>query len=488
MTVPRSYDAIVIGGGANGLVAATYLAKAGKKTLLLEARDKLGGLCAATGLGEGFSGATGVQTLYALDPFVARELKLSKNGLRFASRELALTGLRRDGKHIVISKDVHATVSSIAVHSQRDADAWPLFSKELFELARAMRPLWWEARGALPDGVEGQKIERISRMGAGAWLHSWFEGDALKATLCFDSIAGGVSVLEPGSALSLVWRAAQEMSGLQGAVAIPQGGSAALIDALTSSARGAGCELRTGLAAGRVVLDGERVAGVQMLSGETCFAPLVFSAMNSFHAFSKLLPPGALGISGTETVRQYSTVAEARVVMVLRSMPRLVSERMQPPSRFILAERPEVYVAAEMMARSGDVADELPVEFATPTMNDASIAPTGQHILSALVRPVPRYPVEGRSALAVKLKARVVASIERLAPGFSRDISDVVILDPNDAKAGPLSVSHMLSTAIRRIETPIAGLFLCGADAEPVPAVSGRAARIAVALALAFRP
>lgn len=488
MTVPRSYDAVVIGGGANGLVAATFLAKAGKKTLLLEARKKLGGLCAATDLGEGFSGATGVQSIHALDPLVTRELKLSTNGLRFANRELALVGLRGDGKHILISKDVHGTASSIAVHSQRDADAWPFFHKELFALARAMRPFWWQVRGTLPDGVEGQKIERIARMGAGAWLDSWFESDALKATLCFDSTAGGVSVLEPGSALSLVWRAAQEMSGLQGAVAIPQGSSAALIDALASSARAAGCELRTGLEAGRVILDGERVAGVQMLSGETCFAPLVFSAINSFHASSKLLPPCALGISGTETALRNSCLAEVRVVIALRSAPQIAAASLLSTSRFVLAERPEVYVAAEMTARNGDVANEIPVEFVIPTMMDASIAPPGQHILSVLMRPVPRYPAEGWSALAVKLRARVVASIERLVPGVSQDISNVVILDPNDAKAGPpLSVSHMLSTAIRRIETPIAGLFLCGADAEPVPAVSGRAARIAVGLAMALR-
>lgn len=489
MTAPRSYDAIVIGGGASGLVAAAYLARAGKKTLLLEARDKLGGLCAAANLGAGFSGAIGVQTLYALDPLVARELKLPKNGLRFASRDLALTGLRRDGKHIVISKDMHDTASSIAAHSQRDADAWPLFRKELFELARAMRPLWWEARGTLPDGVEGRKIERIARMGASAWLDSWFESEALKAALCFDSAAGGISILEPGSALSLVWRAAQEMSGLQGAVTIPQDGPVSLVEALMSAARGAGCELRTGALVDRVILDSDCAAGVQMQSGETCFAPFVFSALSSCRAFSQLVPPGALGVAVAEVSRRVSPLAEARMLVTLRRAPQIASDAILPASRFVLAEKPEAYAMAEMTARSGDIADELPIEFVIPTTIDASLAPPGQHILSALVRPVPRYPAEGWPALASKLRAQVVASIERLVPGFTRDISRVEILDPDDAEAGsPLSVPRMLMTAAHRIETPVAGLFLCGADAEPVPAVSGRAARIAVALAMAVRP
>ncbi|HEY2032104.1 MAG TPA: NAD(P)/FAD-dependent oxidoreductase [Rhizomicrobium sp.] len=488
MSGPESNDAIVIGGGTSGLVAAAYLAKTGKKVLLLEAKDKLGGLCAPGNLAEGFKIAAGAQTLYALDPVVVRELKLPKKGLRFASRELALTGLRSDGKHVVISGDVHDTASSIALHSQRDADTWPRFRKELFEMARAMRPLWWESQGAFPTGIEGQKIERLARMSSGAWLDSWFESDAIKATLCFDSTAGGHSVLEPGSALSLVWRAAQEMSGLQGAVAIPRGGLAALTEALIAAAQDAGCEIRSGVEVVRVILDGERAAGVQMRSGETCFAPLVFSAIGSFRLFSRLLLPGTLGIARTEASRRRPSVAQARVVMTLRRVPQISSDAILPASRFILAERLETYVAADLAARNGDLSDELPMEFVIPTTADASLAPPGQHILSARVRPVPRYPAEGWAALSTRLGGQVVASLERLVPGLSRDIAHIEISRPDLLEnALPLNVPHMLTTAARRVETPIAGLFLCGADAEPVPAVSGRAARIAVASALAVR-
>lgn len=489
MNAPQSYDAIVIGGGTSGLVAAAYLTKAGRNVLLLEARDKLGGLCAAANLGEGFASSVGTHTLYALDPLVTRELSLPGRGLRFATRELALTGLRRDGRHIIISHDVHDTASSIALHSQRDADMWPRFRKELFELARAMRSLWWEPRGTLPSGVEGQKIERIARMGAIAWLDSWFESDALKATLCFDSTAGGISVLEPGSALSLVWRAAQEMSGLQSAVAIPQGGPTALVEALTRAAQGAGCELRTGTRVDRVILDGNRVAGVQMQSGETCFAPFVFSAVCSFRLSSQLLPPGALGIAGMEASRRISPLAEVRVVMSLRKAPQIAGHTTLSASRFMLAERPETYWAAEMAARNGDIADEIPIEFVIPTMADASLTPPDLHVLSALVRHVPQHSAQDWSALSSEIGVRVVTSIERLVPGISHDISDIEISCPDPMEAPLLlTVTHMLTTAMQRIETPVAGLFLCGADAEPVPAVSGRAARIAVASALAGGP
>ena len=475
MSAPRSCDVIVIGGGTSGLIASAYLAKAGKKVLLLEAEDRLGGLCAAGNHG-GFSYARGAHTLYALDPFVVRDLKLARKGLRFAGQELALTGLRADGKHIVISRNVHDTAASLAVHSRRDAEAWPLFRKELFGLARAMRPLWWEARGTLPTGAAGRSIARIARMGAAAWLDSWFESEALKATLCFDSTAGGFSSLEPGSALSLVWRAAQEISGLQGAVAIPLGGVTALADALATAARDEGCELRTGARVDRLILDGNRVAGVQTQSGEACFAPLVFLAANSAHKISPLLPPGALGFAQALS-RAASRTAEAMVVLTLRNAPQIA------PSRFVVAEKLETYASAEISA--GQIADELPLEFVIPTLGDASLAPPGQHILSALVRPVPCCPEGDWPVLRSKLAAQVVTCLERLTPNLSRDITHVDVFAPElvESHSTP-SVSHMLTPTVRRVETAIGGLFVCGADAEPVSCISGRAARIAVTLAV----
>jgi phytoene dehydrogenase-like protein len=137
-----------------------------------------------------------------------------------------------------------------------------------------------------------------------------------------------------------------------------------------------------------------------------------------------------------------------------------------------------------MAAREGRLGDELPISFVIPTLSDSSLAPPGQHILSALVRSVPRHPVEGWAVLKKDLATRVVAAIERLAPGLSRAISNIEILSP-DNDEGPITVPHMLTSGAERVETRIAGLFRCGANAEPVPAISGRAARIAAAIAIA---
>lgn len=488
MSGSRSYDAIVIGGGPSGLIAASYLAQSGKRVLLLEAEDKFGGLCASANLGAGFSAARGVHTLYALDPVVIRELKLARNGLNFPARDLALVGLRGDGKHIVLSRNLHDTAASIAVHSPSDAQAWPRFHKQLFEVARMMRPHWWEESGALPADGSRRVLDGIARMSATAWLDSWFESDALKAALCFDATAGSVSALAPPSALSLIWRASQEMSGLQGAVMIPQGGLTALTAALVRTATEAGCELRTGIRATRLILDQGRVAGVQAETGDACFAPVVLSAVTRRHTLSELVPREVLGIGYGESLRPVSSLTEASIVMKLRNVPAFGGVAPPVASRFIVVEKPEAYAAAELAARSGTIPDEIPIEFVIPTLMDSSLAPSGQHILSVLARPLPMLRPEAWVGLKTLVAARVVAALEKRMPGVSREISNIEISSPDIADINhAVTAASMLASLADRIGTPIEGLFLCGADAEVIPSISGRAARIAASFAMRGR-
>jgi phytoene dehydrogenase-like protein len=292
----RAFDAVVIGAGISGLAAACYLAKAGKRVLVAEARNKIGGACESAPLGEGFNVPLGVHALHALDPRMVKELKLAKRGLKFAVRDMALVGLGSGGRHVVISRDVHDTVRNIAVHSKADAQAWPEFHGALFTLARAMRPLWWEAAPQKPLSREmADKLETLKRISAAAWLDSWFESDVLKATLAFDALGGGLSPFEPGSALALVWRAAQEMCGLQGAVAWPTGGPATVADVLATVAKASGVDIQTGAEVARIQLHDEAVAGVELASGGTVSAALVLSSLPRRETLRRLVPSGAAG-------------------------------------------------------------------------------------------------------------------------------------------------------------------------------------------------
>jgi phytoene dehydrogenase-like protein len=480
VSAPSSYDAIVIGGDVNGLAAAAYLARARKKVLVLEKRDWPGGRFARAELGEGLSTSMAVPMLYALDPQLVDDLRLSRFGFRPTGRELPLVCLRGGAKQIVLSRNVHDTAASIVPHSRADAAAWPLFRAKLFELARIMRPLWWGTQPSLPEGAS-QQIERIECMGASAWLDTWFESEALKTMLCFEATADGLSVAEPGSAMALIWRAAQEMSGLQGATMMPKGGLRALAGALAAAVQEAKGDFRTGASVEEIILDQGRAAGVRLHSGETCLAPIVLSAISSQHTASALLPPAAMGLSQAAWPRRTSPLAQARVLAVMTNMPAISTASLA--GRVIVAEKMETYVSAELAARTGEMGDELPIEFSVPTCFDPSAAPPGQHILSAIVRPVPRYPTGGWARLAPALGAKVVSTLDRLIPGFSRVISRVEVMIPDDTDAGT-SVARLTSAYGPRVRTPIPGLFFCGTGAEPVSAISGRAGRIAAQMVI----
>jgi len=488
----RAYDAVVIGAGVNGLVAASYLAKAGRRVLVVEARNKLGGLCETAPLGEGFSVPLAAHALYALDPRMVKELKLARHGLKFAVRDMPLVGLRPGGKHIVIERDVHATVRNIAIHSKADAQAWPRFRRELFALARALRPHWREAAPAKPLAhAAREELERLKRVSAAAWLESRFESNALKATLAFDSTAGHISPFEPGSALLLVWRAAQEMCGLQGAAAIPLGGPGALVLSLVEAAKASGVEIQTGASVAKLLLQDGRAAGVILASGETVAAHLLLSGLSRRRTLCDLAPTGSAGLETVATLcGERATLGQAKVVLALNALPAFNGIAVPQTARFILADRLESFAAAGYAARAGQLPDELIVEFVVPSAADPALAPPGQHILSALVRPVPSAAAEGWDAMKVQLAARAVAALESHAGGLARHVGSVRVLGPADLadRYGyddeGFDDARMLSDWNTRTMTPLGGLFLCGASAEPVGAVSGSAGRIAAALAL----
>lgn len=470
-----SGDVLVIGGGISGLVAATYLARAGRRVTLLEAQDRLGGFCALAPIGERAAASPGAQTLYALDPRVIADLKLARYGLKFVARDMALVGVDSDGKHVVLQRDMHATAASIAVHSAEDARAWLKFRRELFDLARAMRSLWW-AEGVPPNTEMLHQTERIAKIGAMAWLDSWFESEILKTTLCFGATEGGLSPLEPGSALTLVWRAAQEMSGLQGAVAMTAGNT--LVESLVASARTAGVDIQTGARVFALQSDGETVTGVQLESGEIRSASRIICSLSRRNVLLTMLPPLASGIAQTKRYTD-TAVGQARVLLALRDPPRFGGPAIPAGGRFILSESFGAFAHADFAARAGNLGDVLPMEIVVSSPDDD--AAQGQHIVSVLSRPVPINPAGGWENLKPKLGERVVQTLERWVPGTAAQIIAATVLAPNDAGSHhrTANVDHLLAGYENRIKSPFENLLFCGEDAEPVPAVSGRAARLA---------
>jgi phytoene dehydrogenase-like protein len=452
---------------------------------LLEAQERLGGFCALTFVGEGIAVSPGTQTLYALDPRVIVDLKLARHGLKFAVRDMPLVGLRSDGKHVVLQRDVYATAANIAVQSAEDARAWPRFRRELFDLARAMRPLWW-GEGVPPSAESRREIERVAKTGAVAWLDAWFESDVLKTALCFDATQGGLSPVEPGSALTLVARAAEEMSGLQGAVVMAA--DETLVESLVAAARTAGVDIQTGTRVVMLQSDGETVTGVQLESGDIRTGSQIICNLSRQEVLLTMLPSFASGVAQTARyISGASMIGQARLLLVLRDPPRFGGGPVPARARFILSESSGVFARADFAARAGHLGDELPMEIVISPAGESAGSPS-RYVVSMLLRPMPKNPVEGWQSAKGKLVERAVQALERVAPGTAAQIVAAKVFVPDNAHGlryqTPTNVDHMLAGYENRINAHFKNLLFCGADAEPVPAVSGRAARLAAGMVM----
>jgi phytoene dehydrogenase-like protein len=476
--------AIVVGGGVNGLVAASYLARAGRRVTLLESQGQFGGLCRNSSLRAGIEAPAYAHSFYALDPAAIRDLRLARHGLRFAVRDMPLVGLRSDGKHVVAGHDARVTARDLAAHSGSDARAWPHFRRDLFHAARVMRRLWWEADR---NGKPAKPLMRMRRASANAWLDVNFESEALRTLLAFDATDGGLSPLDAGSSLLLLWRAAQEMCGLQGAVAMAAGGPAALVVALEAAARAGGVVLRTKARANHILIENGKVRGVELDNGETIETSLVLSSLSRGETLHALVRPGDAGFAQDEEP-DATKVGVAKVLLAFDQLPPF--KGLEPPrnGRFVIAERPESFIEAHEAARNGKLPDELVFEFVMPAASDPALAP-GRQVLSVLIRPVPLAPEGGWGPMKAVLAAKVLFTLGRFMPGILKYIAAAKIVSPDDlVKSGEnftrLRPSRTLSDWRDRARTPVSNLWLCGADTDVVGAVSGRAGRVAARLAI----
>ncbi len=495
-------NVIVIGGSVGGLVAAAYLARGGAHVTLLEARNTLGGEVENASIADGFSAPLIAHTLYALDPRMVRELELHKHGLQFVERDMPLVALRPGGQHIVIARDAHAARSRLAAYAAADADAYVRFRREAMAMARRLRPLW---TGALPDGdakpetaaqalklspSRSRELKALSRMSAASYLDRWFESDALKAALGFDAAADGLSPQESGSALALLWRYAQESCGLQGAVSQPKGGPGALVEALAEAVRAAGAELRTGARVIVITMEAGRPNGVVLENGESLPASVVLSSLSAARTL-KLAPPEAVGL-GNGAPNSTASTGTAKLLLALKGLPPFAGlERDALRGRLVVAERPESAAEAKGAALTGRLPAELVMEIIVPSIADTSLSPQGQHVLSVRVPYLPLLPEGGWESRRDVLAERIITTLESYAPGLRERIVAQELLTPDDiakrygsGDEDASSARRLLTPCVTRARTQLQGVYLCGASAEALSAVSGCAGRVAANLVL----
>jgi phytoene dehydrogenase-like protein len=521
MGAGKEFDVIVVGAGVNGLVCAALLAQAGRRVLLLEAQGRVGGACVTADVAAGHRVSMFAHLVGPLDAAMMKALRLSRHGLHFTAKQVATIALSPDGRHIVLDGDLRHAAQSLGVHSQADAKAWPGFNTRMAKMAQLFQR-WVQ----MPPGAAGQPgkagglfatrapanpLAAIDADTAAALdgsiaelLDAEFETPLLKGAIAFDTILGSaVSPRAQGTALLAALKAALEADAPEG-IAHPQGGAGAFTAALAKAAEAAGVRTRLGARVSNLLFDGDRLSGVALATGEALYAPLVVSSLDPKTTLLGLGAERRLPLGLKRRLKGFRLDGcVAKVNLALAKPPvfkgldkRFLKERLVICPSIDHLER--AFAAHEQGAFSTDLALEITI----PSIHDASLATPGQHVLSAHVLYVPKTPAGGAWTDKGKkdLIAAVGSMLRQYAPDLPEQILAADLFTPADVEriagsagghwhGGDLTLDQLgplrPAWGLSRYETPIAGLYLCGAGTHPCGGVTGINGRNAAEAVLA---
>ena len=515
-------DVIVIGGGHNGLVAATFAAKAGLKVVVLERSDRAGGCARSDEIAPGFQCPT-LAHMASIDPAIVRTLALETHGLQII-RPDAIACAPVNGRGVVLWQDESRAVADIASHAAADAEKYPAFLASFSRISRVLRTVS-QAQAPSVDGpsaadfVELLKTGRAFRalpkadayrllrwmpMAVADLVAEWFSSEPLRATVAAGGILG--SFLGPwsaGSAAVLLWLGATEGHPVATGW-FARGGMNAVSDALLAAARDAGVEVRTGAEVVRVNVADGAATGVVLASGDELTARAVASNLDPKRTLLGLVDPVHLEpevLRRTQNIRAHGTLA--KVNFAVDRPPQFTSLAARPEAERMAAMSGRVRLGAHIdsierafdAAKYGRLSDDPWIELTIPSIADPSLAPTGKHVVSAYVQYAPYHLRETtwdqeRSRLADV----ATATIERYAPGFTASVVARQPITPLDLeRLGGLTGGHIFHGELAldqlfitrpllgwaRYETPVRGLYLCGSGAHPGNGLTGRTGALA---------
>jgi len=528
--VAERYDAVIIGGGHNGLVSAAYLARAGMKTLVLEQRHVLGGAAVTEELFPGFRFSVFSYVVSLLRPEIIRDLQLPKHGLDILPLDGTFTPLRPGdgpkaggGDYLWRVNDHGRTIRELRRWSKSDAEAYEEYGQLMVEMARFIKPILaitppdltsLDPRPLLPLGgllrtfqhlPERQQavFVQLMTMSAGDFLDQWFETDPLKATMSASGIIGTyLGVRSPGTAYVLLHHYMGEIDGAFRAWGIPKGGTGGISNAIASAARALGAEIRTEAPVERILTNDGRVVGVALEgSGDVIESNVVLSSVDTRRTFLSLVEPGTLEPEFEEEVRRFKFRGSSGKVNL--AVDRLPDFRCLPGPgehlRGAISFSPSIDEMEQAYddAKYGRFSRKPYIDMIIPTLVDPTMAPPGKHVISCFVQYAPYQLASELGTWDDQREAFGDAVVDPIAE-FAPNIRDIILfrnvqtpldierttgLTEGNIFQGELSLEQLFFNrpvpGYARFRTPVRDLWLSGSSTHPGGGIMGANGRIA---------
>jgi len=507
-------DAIIVGGGHNGLVCAFYLARAGLRVTVLERRGIVGGAAVTEEFHPGFKNSVASYTVSLLNPKIIRDLDLHRHGLTILERKVSNFLPLNDREYLAGA--THAEIGKFSAHDATQIDA---YSARLESIADVLRDLvlqtppnlteaGWTA--ALPELLKSAFVARrlaklelaakrdllsLFTQSGGDWLDGWFESEPIKAMLGFDAIVGNyASPYTPGSAYVLLHHVFGEVNGKKGAWGHAVGGMGAITQAMAKACAENGVTIATDCAVKEVIVKDGRAQGVVTEKGSTLHAPRVVSNLNPKLLFGKLVDPALQPPDFRERMERYRCGSGTfRMNVALSELPRFACLPDAGPhltAGIIMAPSLGYMDRAYSDARATGWSKAPIVEMLIPSTVDDTLAPPGRHVASLFCQHVAPELSDGRSwdDHRDEVAALMIATVDGFAPGFKNSVLGMQALSPLDLERvfgltagdimhGRLELDQMFSArpllGHGDYRSPIKGLYMCGAGTHPGGGVTG---------------
>ena len=510
-----THDAVIIGAGHNGLVTACYLARAGKRVLVLERRHVVGGACVTEEVFPGFKVSTAAYVNSLFRKEITRDLKLAHYGFQTLERSPSSFTPFPDDRYLMLGPDAEMTHREISKFSARDAEAYPKYEAMLERIADVIEPMMVETPPNLlqPGWRDHWRMFQLSRrfrkLGQGISealeiltgaarpiLDRWFESEQLKVTLATDAVIGAMaSPMTPGTAYVLFHHVMGETNGKRGVWGYVKGGMGGLTQALASAAKDLGVEIRLESPVRKILVERNQVRGVELESGEAISANVVASNADAHVTFQKLLQPEDLPAEFLQAITRINyESASLKINVALSELPDF---KACPGTEIGPQHRGTIHVCPDLDylerayddAKYGKPSENPILECTIPSTVDPSVAPEGQHLMSMFVQYAPYQLREGNwDELKDSFVDRCFDALNDFAPNFKQSVMDRQVITPLDLERdfsltggnifqGAMTLNQLF--ALRPVagyadyRTPIQGLYLCGSAAHPGGGVMG---------------